>query len=186
MAVPRRDEGAGPHSRAEPSRSRTFLGWPVFGGWLPMIAFYDPPCQADGRPWNGVKDPGYRITILALGWLNHGFSVTVGAPRPAGGPGRDREAALNEAVAALDRRLDFARDLRAADAPQVAWKIMDVAPRGHGSPPILAFCPGADGDEQIQIVRWSASGAGPGWCDAKGRPVRPVRWAALPDAPADL
>lgn len=84
--------------------SKTF---PLFGGWLPLAAFYDPPCQADGSPWNGQTDPGYRMTILVLGWFNRAISVRVGSPKPwRPQPSQsDRDAA----IAAMDERVKRAR-----------------------------------------------------------------------------
>jgi hypothetical protein len=56
--------------------------WPVFGGWLPLLAFYEPPCERDGGLWDGVQDPGYRVTIFVMGWLNRAVSISIGGPRP--------------------------------------------------------------------------------------------------------
>ncbi|MBV9077395.1 MAG: hypothetical protein JO048_07920, partial [Methylobacteriaceae bacterium] len=55
--------------------------WPLFGGWLPLAAFFEPPCRADGSPWDGVDDPGYRVPTFVLGWFGRAVSVAVGKPR---------------------------------------------------------------------------------------------------------
>jgi hypothetical protein len=80
----------------------------LFGGWLPLLAFYDPPCHRDGSPWDGQKDPGFRITTLVLGWFGYGLSFTLGAARPAptSRPGSDRARAV---IADLDEQVRAAR-----------------------------------------------------------------------------
>ncbi len=82
-------------------------GWPLFGGWLPMVGFADPRCHADGSPWDGVKDPGYVTTILVAGWLNRAVSVRVGGVR------RRRlkpdARSLDRAVSEMDERIRAAR-----------------------------------------------------------------------------
>lgn len=76
----------------------------LFGGWLPLLAFYDPPCHRDGSPWDGQKDPGFRITTLALGWFGYGVSFTLGTARPApkSRPSSDEARAM---IADLDERI---------------------------------------------------------------------------------
>ena len=81
--------------------------FPLFGGWLPLAAFYDPPCHADGRPWNGRSDPGYRMTILVVGWFNHAVSLRVSSPKPLKARPSRRE--LDSAVTALDERIQRSR-----------------------------------------------------------------------------
>lgn len=88
-----------PAAPASPWRVR------LFGGWLPLIAFYDPPCHRDGSPWNGRDDPGFRVTTLVLGWLGYGVSFTVGAVRPP----HPNAAGSKAAIAALDARIESAR-----------------------------------------------------------------------------
>lgn len=80
----------------------------LFGGWLPLIAFYDPPCHRDGSPWNGRDDPGFRVTTLVLGWLGSGVSFTLGGVRPADPRAADA-AGSKTAIAALDERIESAR-----------------------------------------------------------------------------
>ncbi len=88
--------------------SRAQAGLPLFGGWLPLLAFYDPPCRRDGTPWDGREDPGFRITTLVFGWFGHGVSVTVGAPRPvpAQNPGPVEQ---RDAIETLDERIKASR-----------------------------------------------------------------------------
>lgn len=57
--------------------------WPLFGGWLPLITIRSRPSHADGAPWDGMTDPGYRATIFVVGWLGQAVSVVIGRPRPA-------------------------------------------------------------------------------------------------------
>lgn len=85
--------------------------FPLFGGWLPLAAFYDPPCQADGSPWNGRNEPGYRMTILVVGWFNHAVSVRVGAPKPYRKPYRRQRSRseVDGAVASMDERIRQSR-----------------------------------------------------------------------------
>lgn len=82
-------------------------GWPLFGGWLPIIVFTDPPCHADGRPWDGVNDPGYVTTLLVVGWLNWAVSVQVGQARRRKPAPDARE--FGKAVSELDERIRAAR-----------------------------------------------------------------------------
>lgn len=56
----------------------TERGW--FGFWLPLIALRSPPCHADGGPWNGQDDPGYRMNILVVAWMGRGVSVGLSRP----------------------------------------------------------------------------------------------------------
>lgn len=82
-------------------------GWPLFGGWLPMVGFADAPCHADGRPWDGVTDPGYGTTLFVVGWLNRAVSVQVGRVRRRK-PTPDA-ASLDRAVSEMDERIRAAR-----------------------------------------------------------------------------
>lgn len=83
--------------------------WPAFGGWLPLIAFYDPPCHSDGSPWDGVEDPGYRVTTLVVGWLNRGLSILVGTPRRVTPAQALSAREVGEAVSAMDERIRLSR-----------------------------------------------------------------------------
>ncbi len=86
-----------PAARVRPAAPRRAK---LFGGWLPLLAFYDPPCHRDGSPWDGHEDPGFRITTLVLGWFGYAVSVTLGTARPA------KPLA---AISALDERIRTAR-----------------------------------------------------------------------------
>ncbi len=61
--------------------AKMLFGWPLFGGWLPLLKFINVPCEPDGGPWDGMRDPGWRITIFAACWLGWGASITLGEPR---------------------------------------------------------------------------------------------------------
>jgi hypothetical protein len=89
------------NARSQVSQRRSF-----FGSWLPLLSFYDPPCHADGSPWNGHEDPGFRVTTLVVGWFGYGASITVGSPHPIRA---SKSMNADTAIAALDERVREAR-----------------------------------------------------------------------------
>ena len=69
----------------------------IFGVWLPLIALYDVPCEADGSPWDGKQDPNFRVTILVVGWFGRAISLTVGEPWiGSGGPAWTKRFSLHQ------------------------------------------------------------------------------------------
>lgn len=58
----------------DPEKSRSI------GTYLPLVVTCKPPCHADGSPWDGVEDPGYRTRLLVFAWLGRGVSVAIGRP----------------------------------------------------------------------------------------------------------
>lgn len=83
--------------------------------WLPSFALRSPPCRADGGPWDGVSDPGYRVRMLVLTWRGRGLSLALGRPRPhraagpageAGSPAPESEGAIRPAPSPLGRVRD--------------------------------------------------------------------------------
>lgn len=99
------------HPRLRFARSAAGLpassGWPLFGGWLPLVAFANPPCNADGSPWDGIHYSGYVTTILVMGWLNRAISVEVGRPRRRKSVPDARS--LDRALREMDERIRVAQ-----------------------------------------------------------------------------
>ncbi|TXN72288.1 hypothetical protein [Methylobacterium sp. WL6] len=94
-----------PVRAAAENQSRALPEWPLFGGWLPLLAFYEPRCRADGSPWNGIDDPGYRTTVLAVGWFGRAFSLVVGSPKRVKPQGQRNAPSRASVVSELDRRI---------------------------------------------------------------------------------
>jgi hypothetical protein len=103
--------------RAPPLAGSQAATGPVLGGWLPLIACFRPPCHADGAPWDGVEDPGYRVRLLVIGWLGYGVSIMIGSPRLVA-PASTR--LVGGAVADFDERLAQARARGVANAAHAA------------------------------------------------------------------
>jgi hypothetical protein len=105
------------------------------GGWLPLIARFRPPCHANGAPWDGIEDPGYRVPILVIGWLGYGVSITIGSPRPvapASVPRIETAIAQYDELIALERARSAEHNtpVREASGPEATPK----ARRDHGDP----------------------------------------------------